>query len=105
MRGIHGGMAGAGLRLAIGLALALAAGLALLAPGPLAAKDPGAAVNGPGVVPPSEHGVDAAPRRAIGAQAPHRAGRTRATEQRRIDEMSPTRWLARFGRVAVDRRD
>jgi hypothetical protein len=105
MRGIHGDTAGSWVRLAIGVSLALAAGLALLAPGSLAAEDQGAAVNGPGVVRSTERDVDPAAGRVIGPQVPHRGGRTRATEQRRIDEMSPTRWLARFGRVAVDRRD
>jgi len=30
---------------------------------------------------------------------------TRAATQLRIDEMSPTRWLSRYGHVSIDRRD
>jgi hypothetical protein len=30
---------------------------------------------------------------------------TRAATQRRIEEMSPARWLARYGHVSIDQRD
>lgn len=30
---------------------------------------------------------------------------TRAAAQQRIDEMSPTRWLSRYGRVSIGHRD
>jgi hypothetical protein len=45
---------------------------------------------------------DAQPSKAISSNDPPL---TRAAMQLRINEMSPTRWLSRFGRVSVAHRD
>ena len=46
--------------------------------------------------------VDAKPRAALSTDGPPL---TRAASKLRIDEMSPTRWLSRFGRVSIDHRE